>query len=215
MCMWKPKNLIGVKFGRLTVIEYIKGGKWICQCECGNKHIAATGDLNKNKVNSCGCYKSEYVKNKNYTHKLRNHRLYSIYHNMKSRCYNPNSTYYKYYGKRGVLICKDWLNDEGGFVNFYNWSIDNGYDESLTIDRIDVNGDYTPDNCRWVTRGVQMNNTNNNHYIVINGETKTLQEWSIVYNISDKTIRGRISIGWDDVKAVVTPIDVSRGRKNK
>lgn len=120
-------------------------------------------------------------------------RLYRIYNNMKSRCLNPNTPSYKNYGARGISIYKPWIDS---FQLFVYWSLLNGYDDNLTIDRIDVNGNYTPDNCRWVTSKKQANNTRRTHFVTLNGETKSLKEWSDYYNINYKTVRDRLFRGW-------------------
>lgn len=138
----------------------------------------------------------------------RHSRLNRIYDNMKSRCYNPNMKNYKYYGGRGITICKEWLNSEKitkskiihnhslGWIAFKEWAFQNGYNDKLTLDRIDVNKGYSPENCRWVTQKQQCNNKNNNHLLTYNGETKTLKQWSEKLNINYNSFRSRIRRGW-------------------
>lgn len=132
--------------------------------------------------------------NPNYKDGRKGTRLYRIYNNMKTRCYNPNSPSYKNYGGRGITICEEWLND---FKAFYDWAISHGYRDDLTIDRIDVNGNYEPSNCRWVNAYIQSNNTRRNNYITFFGETRTLKEWADYFGINEKTVRDRIKRGWD------------------
>lgn len=120
---------------------------------------------------------------------------------MKQRCSNPKNTNYKHYGKRGITVCKEWLN----FKPFYNWALSNGYEDSLSIDRIDVNGNYEPNNCRWVDNKTQSLNRTNNRIININGEDKTLTEWCDIYNIDKKLVYDRLERDWDEVRAIITP----------
>ena len=118
---------------------------------------------------------------------------------MKCRCYRNKETAYKYYGDRGIIVCDEWLND---FQAFYDWAMANGYDDTLTIDRIDVNGNYEPSNCRWVSRKVQMNNTRRNHLITYNGKTQTIAQWAEELNIKQNTLLYRIRRGWSIEKAL-------------
>jgi hypothetical protein len=202
------KNEIGNVYGRLTVLKEIgrKRGAvlFLCKCECGNEKEITGGDLRSGKVHSCGCYKSEKLTNENKTHGLKNSRIYGIYYGMISRCYNQNATHYENYGGRGIFICKDWLDD---FMNFYNWSLANGYRDDLTLDRIDVNGNYQPSNCRWVTMKEQGFNKRNNHYVEIDGEIKTITEWSDIYSINPQTVHCRMERGWDVIYALTSPIN--------
>lgn len=108
-------------------------------------------------------------------------RLIKIFNAMKQRCYNPNSTVYKNYGAKGIKICNEWLNNSR---KFYEWAIQNGYKDNLTIDRIDVNGIYEPSNCRWATQIEQQNNRKNNHWIEFNGQRKTVAQWARYYGIT-------------------------------
>lgn len=142
--------------------------------------------------------------NPNYKDGRKGTRLYRIYNNMKTRCYNPNSESYKYYGARGIGIFPEWLKD---FSSFRDWALSHGYREDLTIERKDVNGDYTPDNCIWATYKVQANNTRSNHLYTIDGITMNLTEWSEYFEISVKTVRDRLLRGWDIERALATPAD--------
>lgn len=142
--------------------------------------------------------------NGHYKHGKRNTRLFRIWSNMKSRCYNSNFPDYKNYGMRGISICDEWIND---FMSFHTWAIDNGYKENLTIDRIDVNGDYCPKNCRWVTLYQQSINKRTNHFVVLNGVRKTLQEWCDEFGINRKTVCDRLRRGWDIQTALTKEVD--------
>ena len=179
--------MIGQKFHRLTVIERAestpgnRGKRWLCQCECGNQTIARNDSLKNGRSKSCGCYKNEQASKRivsiNKTHGMNNTPEHMCWKGLMNRCNNKNSPSYKDYGGRGIKVCESWKK----FENFYK---DMGKrPEGTSIDRIDVNGDYCPENCRWASRQVQNNNTRKNKYITHNGETKTLSEWSRVYNI--------------------------------
>ena len=130
-------------------------------------------------------------------------RLGSIYHNMKTRCYNQNYDKYQYYGGKGIAVCDEWLSS---YDAFEKWAIENGYNDTLTLDRINVNGNYCPENCRWITRKGQANNRTSNRLITYNGETKTIQQWADITGISHKTISQRIASGWSIDKTMTTPI---------
>ena len=184
------KDLTGQKFGRLTVIERVENDKngstrWLCRCECGNEKIIEGGHLRSHKIKSCGCLLTDVLIKRNYTHGMTNTRLFHIWQGIKNRCYNKNFEHYKHYGERGITICKEWKND---FVKFYDWSMNNGYNDTLTIDRIDVNGDYEPSNCRWIKQAEQSRNRRDTVYITYNGETHTFYEWSKITGINQNTL---------------------------
>ena len=126
-------------------------------------------------------------------------RLGRIYHNMKTRCTNPNYDKYQYYGGKGIKICDEWMNS---WYAFLDWAEANGYREDLTLDRIDVNGDYSPENCRWVSRKEQANNRSSNKQLTFNGQTKTLQEWAEYTGIDANTIGQRLRSGWNVERAL-------------
>ena len=156
-----PNHLIdlrGQKYGRLTVLERDYSKKttaWLCECECCNTTIVTTKHLRGKgyKTKSCGCLNREG----NPTHRQSKTRLYNIYYSMKKRCYKQEDEHYKYWGARGITICNEWLG-KNGFVNFYKWAISNGYNSNLTIDRINNDGNYEPNNCRWATAYEQVHN---------------------------------------------------------
>ncbi len=130
------------------------------------------------------------------------HRLYHIWYDMKRRCYQKQNKRWDKYGGRGIKVCDEWLND---FQAFFDWSLSHGYSDSLSIDRIDMDGDYSPVNCRWADKYQQANNRSNNHYITYNGETKTMMEWSKVLSVNYSALRRRINAGWDVKTAFERP----------
>ena len=162
--------------------------------------------MHGNSINRYGIY------NSNYKHGLRNTRLFSIWANIKTRCTNSNSTFYNRYGGRGITICDEWKDN---FKAFYDWAMANGYQDNLTIDRIDNNGNYEPNNCRWVTVKDQARNKTNNHLYTINNETKALSVWCEQFNINYKTVRDRLKRGWNIKKALSCPVDIRFRRKVK
>ena len=153
-------DLAGQRFGRLTVIERTKGTStkdawWLCRCECGNKKETTRKQLICGNVKSCGCLQKERRANGNIIHGGHNTRIYSIWHHMKERCMNPNSPKYRLYGGRGITVCGEWIDD---FTVFRDWAISTGYSDELTLDRIDNDKGYYPDNCRWATFSEQNRN---------------------------------------------------------
>lgn len=204
-------DLSGKKFGRLTVIKQAgkKNNKitWLCKCDCGNEKIVKGIDLKRQHVKSCGCLKKELVP-KSKIHGKRFTRLYAVWNSMKQRCGNPKNKGYKNYGGKGIKVCGKWANS---FVEFYNWAIENGYNENLsgndcTIDRININGDYEPNNCRWVDKKIQANNKSNNHFITYRGETGTVAQWEEKLGIDSRALYQRLKLGWSVDKTIETPV---------
>lgn len=190
----------GQKLGRLTLIERVENNKfnqvqWKCRCDCGKEVIVKAYSLTTGQTKSCGCLKKEqnYINIAKVKHNMTNTRLYNIWRNMKSRCLNPNNKRHKFYFDKGITVCDEWKND---FMNFYNWAINNGYRDNLTIDRINNNGNYEPKNCRWATITEQNNNQSNNIRIKYNESEYTLSELSKIYNIKRATLYDRIKRGW-------------------
>lgn len=206
------KDLTGNIYGRLLVIKRLgtinKKTWYECKCVCGIIKKISYSDLTSGRTKSCGCYKKEYLTKKNTTHGLslkngKQTRLFRIWNNIKTRVYNHNISNFKNYGGRGIKLCEEWHD----FQKFHKWALENGYSKTLSIDRINVNGNYEPNNCRWVYQKVQANNTRRNKYILLNGITKTLKEWSEYYNINYRTVRDRLKRKWDIKDALIIPVD--------
>lgn len=205
-------NLIGQKFGRLTVISFHEtesGDTFFnCKCDCGKDVVVRGQDLKRGSTKSCGCLKKEFVPS-NKTHGMSKTRLFKIWSGMRQRCNNKNNPKYKVYGGRGITVCDEW-ND---FSNFMNWSYKNGYNDTLTIDRIDPNGNYCPSNCRWSTLKEQANNTRSTVFLTYKGEKKPASEWSKITGIPQDTLTKRKRNGWSDEECIKTPVDIIRLRK--
>lgn len=207
---------VGEKINRLTLIEkFIKHkynqnityGKF--QCECGKYTEAKLTAVANNDTKSCGCLRDEKVRERiikqSTRHGLVTHRLYSIFSGMKTRCYNNKQISYQSYGAKGITICDEWLND---FKTFYDWAMANGYQDNLSINRIDNNKGYYPENCEWATKEDQSNNTGRNVMITAWGETKNAKTWEKDERFkcnSFKTIIWRVDNGWVPELAISTP----------
>lgn len=185
-------DLTGRRFNNLVVLSRAENGnhgnaRWNCVCDCGNVIIVAGSNLKTGAVKSCGCLKHK----KRDTHHLSNTRLYRIWNAMKCRCYRETHWAYPYYGGKGITVCDEWKND---FCKFYDWAINNGYSEELTIDRIDNNSGYSPDNCKWSTRQEQSDNRRFCIQITYNGETKNLMQWCKILDLPYKLINQRMKL---------------------
>ena len=198
---------IGMKFNKLTILKSADkdnhGNTLIkCLCDCGNEKILTLSAVKRGVIKSCGCgkkaYKESFIK-EHITHGHSKTRLYRIYHGMITRCNNPKREDYKHYGGRDIKVCDEWYNN---YLAFEKWALSNGYDKSLTIDRIDVNKDYSPDNCKWVTRKEQSRNQERTVYLTYNGEKKPMSEWAELLGISYWTLRSRIKYGWTDKEII-------------
>jgi hypothetical protein len=205
--MGKMIDWTGQKIGRLTVVSVdskdIHGHyKWKCVCECGNEVIVFSDNLKKGHTQSCGCIHSEVTSKIKTTHGLRNSSpIYNVWCSMKQRCNDKNCKSYPNYGGRGISICERW-ND---FKNFSDDMFPT-YKKSLTIDRINVNGNYEPNNCRWATQKTQMNNTRRNVFIEYNGEIDTVTNICNKYSINYTTIQSRVrNLGYSYEKAFSIP----------
>lgn len=201
--MPKKLNLIGKKFGNLTVIDEVgyrnKKVYWLCRCNCGNLCEVPTGNLRSGNTTSCGCVHKELTSKLFKIHGQNDTRLYVIWCHIKQRCYNEHCKEHKYYGERNIKMCGAWLND---FMNFYNWAINNGYDDTLTIDRINVNGNYEPNNCRWITQKQQTRNRRSNVIFTYKCKTKCLADWCETLGLNRRTVYSRIYRNWSIEKAL-------------
>lgn len=192
--MGAPIDMTGKRFGTLCVLglspDTGKGKKpvvkWLCRCDCG-KTVAVKGDsLRSGHTKSCGCGKVKHGE----SHKK---RLYETWCNMKARCYNGNRPDFERYGGRGIRVCGEWRED---YTAFRDWALAAGYSDSLTIDRIDPDGDYCPENCRWADAKTQANNVRRNRVIEYLGERKTMSEWAEDFGLSYSAMQHRVECGW-------------------
>lgn len=208
-------DLTGKRVNHLTVIGIdrsdSKNVRWFCKCDCGNiKSIHGAG-LRNGTSKDCGCSKSETAKRNFTKHGGSYSKLHRVWREMRERCKNPNHKNYSLYGGRGIKVCKEW----DDFAKFRDWAYSVGYDENAerkkhTIDRIDVNGNYCPENCRFVDMIVQNNNRRNNVFIECMGERHTISEWGRITGIGANTISCRLYRGWSGERAIKTPVE----RKN-
>lgn len=210
-------DLIGQRFSRLTVVEFhhkeqrfnskgIKDGfkyYYKCVCDCGNECIVDRNSLRFHRTCSCGCLRSDLSVERKATHNKSKTKLYRVWNAIKNRCYNPNQKSYKDYGAKGIVICDDWSHD---FQSFFDWAMQSGYKEGLTIERSDVNGNYEPSNCRWIPFVEQARNKTNNVLITYRGETRCLSEWARIVGIYRKTLKNRLDSGWSVEKAFNQPV---------
>jgi len=201
-------DITGQTYGRLYVNKYHGADKhkqaiWECTCDCGKIILVRSGDLRKGHTKSCGCWKSEHRTEMNLTHGKTKTKLHHIWNDMKKRCYNIKSISYPWYGAKGIIVCDEWKND---FSEFYEWAYANGYEEGLTIERLDVTKNYEPINCKFVTKYEQHLNTSRSLFITYKGETKVLSEWCRLLGLRYATIRGRIKVSnWTIEEAFETP----------
>lgn len=194
----------GDRFGKLTVIGVDHKGddrKWYykCQCDCGNTTIVRSNALTSGNTQSCGCQKGH----RDSHHKSKT-RLYGIWIGMRDRCNNIKNNAYDRYGGRGIIVCDEW---QDNYLEFEKWALSNGYADNLSIDRINVNGNYSPSNCRWATAQEQADNKRSNILITIGKKTHNLQQWCDIYSINRSTVNTRVrTCGWSYKKAITTPI---------
>lgn len=195
-------QFIGIEFNWLTIVEALpsKSGhrQVIAKCRCGKQRQYFFDNIRSGKSKSCGCICVPAFK-----HGLINHKLYGIWAGIKERCYNKKHTAYPRYGGRGVVMFDGWIDD---FKAFYDWAINNGWDDGLDIDK-DFKGDgllYSPDTCSFVTRKQNCNKRNTSKYLTFNGETKTVSQWSDQTKLSQQIIYKRMKRGWDVQKALTT-----------
>lgn len=210
----KKIDLTGKRFGRLTVVRRYgtlngRQSTWLCKCDCGNEKVVTAGHLRQGNTLSCGCLAKEtHVESGRKSHigdRSRKHgdfgtKLYNVWNGMKTRCYNVNHKYYKDYGGRGIKVCDEWQK----YIPFKEWAISNGYHEGLSIDRIDVNGNYEPSNCRWIPLSEQGMNKRNNVYYEYKGKRYSVKDIAKMTGLKERTIRGRFERGWSVEKTIKT-----------
>lgn len=201
-------DLTNQKFGRLTVIKRVDQKtpiRWLCQCECGNfKEVYAT-HLRSGNTRSCGCLAREIavkmghqrdIGKRSFKHGDFGTKLYGIWAGMKRRCYNRNTKYYADYGGRGIKVCEEWKE----YINFKQWAVSAGYKEGLTIERINVDFDYSPDNCKWISIHEQNLNKRNSVRIEYQGKIYSIKEIAAITGLKERTIKGRYERGWTTEK---------------
>lgn len=214
MGKYASADITGQKFGRWTAIRptgrKAKNGTyyWLCKCECGNIGEVSVSNLRSGSSKSCGCIPKERMSKLNYKHGGKKERLYLVWIDMRRRCYDDSVYEYMNYGGRGIAVCDEWQD----YSKFREWALSTGYDAAAkrtacTLDRIDVNGNYCPENCRWADSATQNNNRRNNKKISYGSETHSMAEWNRICNFPKNTIFKRINAGWSPEKAITTPLD--------
>ena len=189
-----------------VLIERVNGRLWKMKCSCGELFVAQPSD-SKGVCRKCAMEKlsAERTKHGESPKQGRQNasKLYSVWVNMRNRCFNSNNKSFVYYGGRGISVCDEW----NEFLNFEKWAIQNGFEENLTLDRIDVNGNYEPENCRWISQKEQMRNTRANHLLTYNGYTKTMADWAEITGIPYSTLKQRINkYNYSVEKALTKPV---------
>lgn len=198
-------DMTGKKYGRLTVLKLDHKDKrnecfWLCRCDCGNTTIVSGYKLRTGHTRSCGCYREETRGDHHRSHGMTDTKLYTIWCNMKARCHNPKNDMYYRYGARGIQVCDEWRNS---FDTFMEWANKAGYREGLSIERVDIDKGYNPENCRWITKKEQYLNRSDSHLVTAFGKTQTIKEWADESGIAFDTIERRLNAyGWDAERAV-------------
>lgn len=217
--MGKFIDLTGLRFGRLTVMKEngrAKNGKvlWLCLCDCGNRHTASGDRLRRGETQSCGCLRRERTARQfqKYAHGQVNPRIYRIWKLLRRRCYSNSNPKYKNYGARGIAVCPEWMND---YLLFQAWALENGYQDNLSIDRIDVNGPYSPENCRWTNNLIQCNNKTDNVFLEYHGERHTVADWARIKGIHSNTLYSRLRYGWSVEDTLEIPVGTRFKNKHK
>ena len=200
-------DITGQRFGRLVAVRETSDrqcGKvlWEARCDCGATVLVVAGNLRSGNTRSCGCLQRDTVVERNTTHGLRAHPVYRTWVNMRDRCANPRNQKYRHYGGRGITVDPRW-------DDFATFLADVGEKPSprYTLDRIDNDGPYSPENCRWATQTEQTRNTRRNRVLTLRGVSRPLSAWAEVLGISYNTLHGRITrLGWSVEKALTTPV---------
>lgn len=205
--MAERKDETGNRYGRLTVLEYAgtngHNALWKCKCDCGNECVKLGIQLRRQQTRSCGCIHKEQLSARNQRYSvIAPRRLYQTWHGMIDRCEKRKSKYYCNYGGRGISVCEEWHD----FDSFASWALTHGYSDDLTIDRVDNDGNYCPENCKWSTKVEQENNKRTNRRVEIGGKTMNLGQWCETYGISPITVQSRLRYGWNIEDAIKTPV---------
>ena len=199
------QNLVGKKFGKLLVLRELderrnKGVLWECVCDCGGKAKRTTGELNAGRRLTCGCMPTG---SNGAWRNGKREKLYVVWCDIIQRCFDKNFRGYHRYGGRGITICNEWRHD---YPAFRSWALSHGYKEGLTIDRINNDGNYEPNNCRWVTMKEQCRNKTGLVWITYNGKTMIMNDWAELLGLKKSTLGERIRRGWTIEKALTTPL---------
>ena len=218
-------SLVGSSFGRWVVVDdappYISPrgaiyAKYMCKCSCGNEKSVRESSLVNGDSQSCGCLAKEKARDRVKTHGLSKHPLYNVHHDMLRRCYDESRKDYKHYGGRGISVCESWKDSENGLVKFIE-DMYSTFEDGLELDRIDVDGNYSKENCRWATRRIQVINRRqlgnkwDTHYLEFNGKRLCISQWGDELGINPKIIVDRIGkLGWSIDKALSTPVRIKR-----
>lgn len=190
-----------MRFGKLVVIQRGEDAvssngrrrvRWDCKCDCGKRKLIYSDNLIHGRSTSCGCERARMLSEKQTTHGESSTHLYGVWSAMKARCNNPNATHYDSYGGRGIRVCDEW---QRSFDAFREWAVSSGYVQGLSLDRINVDGNYEPENCRWITGVGQANNRRSNILVTHDGQTHTVTEWANIIGANPKTIFSRIYSG--------------------
>jgi hypothetical protein len=213
----KRSKLVGQTFGRLTVLSFshLDSGQrtyWRCQCTCGNTHVGQGHKLTSGELVSCGCYQKERQRESGRQHRTHGHghgtQAYKAWQSLKDRCLNPKHRQYSEYGGRGITVHEPWI------TSFETFLADMGEPpEGMSLDRINNNGPYAPDNCRWTTRYVQQNNQRSTHRITAFGRTQSLSDWALEVELPRETLAYRIRYGWPIEEALTIPKGISFFKK--
>lgn len=210
------RDLTGQRFGELTVLRRVenspsRGTRWLCKCDCGREAIVFAGNLTRGNTTSCGCSRLTKTSQKLRIHGETKTRLYQIWYNMVTRCYNTNDPHFQHYGARGIAVCEAWHKYE----NFRDWALSNGYQNTLTIERSDVDGNYHPDNCTWASRKQQANNKRTSRFIEFDGERRTVAEWAERLGMDKRALWDRLFVQkWSVERALTTPLRVRSKKEN-
>lgn len=203
---WNSRKVYksGQRFGKLIIIRGVEAKGYdrcfLCKCDCGKETISRLSALKRKGGSSCGCTRRKpMLKNRTENYPYRNHRLYSIWIDMKKRCYNKKSRAYRWYGGSGIEICDEW---KSRFLNFYKWAMTNGYSATLTIERINPTKNYEPSNCKWIPWSEQNNNKRNSRIISYQGIKLTVSEAARKYGICYTTLIRRLNSGWNVEDAI-------------